>query len=110
VTQPLELLFYEKTVKIVATVPKPPLGQLQCDKVVAVDVAGVVEEDGVRGERLEAEGEDGACPRDPAGEGEEGVPAAAGGQWLFFSFFRIWADHRTYIQYMYSVCHFFQQK
>jgi len=55
--------------------PQSALVELQGDEVVAVDVAGVVEEDGVAGEGFDAEGEDRARPRDPAGEGEEGVGA-----------------------------------
>ncbi len=55
--------------------PEPALVELHGDEVVAVDVACVVEEDGVAADGLEAEGEDGARPGDPAGEGQEGVRA-----------------------------------
>jgi len=55
--------------------PEPAFVELHGDEVVAVDVACVVEEDGVAADGLEAEWEDGARPGDPAGEGQEGVRA-----------------------------------
>ena len=53
--------------------PESPLGQLQGDKVIAVDVAGVVEDDRVRGDGLHAQRDDGPCSGDPARVGHEGV-------------------------------------